>query len=181
MARKPRNEFEAGVYHVWARGNNRSRIFFDDPDREVYLRLLKETVERYGWWLLSYCLMSNHVHLVVETREPNLGRGMGLLHSRYAQKFNAKYGRVGHLFEDRYGNSISSDEARLTRAVGYVAANPVAAGLCARPQDWPWSSHGAVLAGRAPPWLAVDRLLFYYGSLRAYAESVAARVSARAA
>jgi len=84
--------------------------------------------------------MPNHVHLLIATREPNLGRGMHLLHGLYAQLFNTKYGRVGHLFQNRFGSRIVHDELQLAKVADYIAENPVAAGLCASREDWPWSS-----------------------------------------
>jgi REP-associated tyrosine transposase len=146
MPRKPREEVEGGVYHVFARGNDRRLIYLDDPDRRTYLRMLRATVRQCRWRLLAYCLMDNHVHLLIETPETNLGRGMQWMHGLYAREFNARHGRSGHLFQGRYGAvRIKTDEQLWTAAV-YVAMNPVVAGLCARPSEWPWSSHSAALA-----------------------------------
>src|SRR3954452_6470265 len=94
-----RNEIGGGIYHVTARGVDRRRIFVDDQDYETYTRLLAGVVERQGWYLLSYCLMPNHVQLLIETPDPNLGNGMQWLHSRYALAFNLRHARSGHLSE----------------------------------------------------------------------------------
>ena len=83
--------------------------------------------------------MKNHVHLVIQTRKPNLGRGMKMLHGLYAQLFNLKYGRVGHLFQSRFGSRAVRDELQLAHVKDYVLENPVKAGLCAAREDWPWS------------------------------------------
>jgi REP-associated tyrosine transposase len=151
------------VHHVYARGNNKQDIFLCDRDREVYLATLADVVGRKRWACLAYCLMRNHVHLLVETREPNLGAGMGRLHTLYAQGFNKAYGRCGHVFQGRFGSvSMRSDEQLITTA-RYVALNPVEAGLCGAPEEWRWSSHAAVLRGGGPAWLNVERLLGFFG------------------
>src|SRR6476659_7057647 len=104
MARKLREEVAGGVQHVYARGNNRERVFFDYADRHCYLGILDRTVARTGWRCLAYWLMDNHVHLIVETPEPNLAPGMQRLHGEYAQMLNERHGRVGHVFQGRYGS-----------------------------------------------------------------------------
>ena len=111
------------------------------------------------WRCLAYCLMDNHVHLLIETPEANLGSGMQWLHGFYAQAYNERHGRVGHVFQGRYGAvRITSDE-QLWTVAAYIANNPVEGGLCARPEDWPWSSHAAAILGRpSPDWLDVERL-----------------------
>ncbi|MGH2838214.1 MAG: transposase [Thermoleophilaceae bacterium] len=102
MPRPPREQVAGGVYHVVARGVDRGLIFRDDPDRQRYLDLLGEVIERRGWRVLAYCLMDNHVHLLVETPEPNLAAGMQWLNGHYARYYNDRYDRCGHLFQDRY-------------------------------------------------------------------------------
>ena len=159
MPRKPRAEIEAGLFHVYARGNDKRPIYRDDHDRRTYLRILRGSVRHFRWRLLAYCLMDNHVHLLIKTREPNLGVGMGRLHASYAQSFHSRHGSTGHLFQGRYGSvRIKSDEQLWTAAV-YIAMNPVEAGLCRRPDDWPWSSHSMVVSDTAPDWLDASHLL----------------------
>ncbi len=145
MPRKPREEVEGGVYHVYARGNGKQRIFLDDQDRWTYLALLRREIERRKWQCLAYCLMDNHVHLLLETPAANLGRGMQRLHGAYGQIFNERHGRVGHLFQGRYGAVRIKDDEQLWTTFAYIEANPVRSGLCARPADWPWSSCRDVL------------------------------------
>ena len=162
MPRKPRVEVEGGVFHVWARGNDRRRIFFDDGDRRAYLELLGYVARTRSWRVLAYCLMNNHVHLVVETPAANLGNGMQVLHGQYGRDLNDRRGRSGHVFQGRYGARLLDTDEALWGAVAYVVRNPVEAGLCERPEDWPWSSHAATLAGRAPGWLGTQRLLEHF-------------------
>ena len=154
MGRKRREEEPWWIYHVVARGVVRRALFRDDGDCQVYLVILRGVIAVFGWRIYAYCLMGNHVHLLVRTREPNLGRGMQRLHSLYAQGFNEEHARIGHLFQDRYGSSRIRTSERLTYVDRYIAENPVAAGFCDDADSWPWSNHGAAAAGDAPKWLA---------------------------
>lgn len=124
---------------MFARGVEKRAIFLDDEDRREYLRLLRAVVHQFGWECRAYCLMKNHVHLVIQTRRPNLGRGLHMLHGLYAQLFNLKYGRVGHLFQNRFGSRAVRDELQLANVTEYVLDNPVKAGLCATREEWEWS------------------------------------------
>ena len=143
------------MYHVWARGNNRRSIYRDDEDRVVYLRLLGGVVVANRWRCFAYCLMDNHLHLVVETPGPNLGTGMRALHSLYASHFNERHGCCGHVFQGRFGSRVIVSDEQLWHTLAYVVRNPVEAGLCAAPDEWPWSSHVAMANGGAPAWLDV--------------------------
>ena len=171
-----------GVFHVYARGVDKCNIYRADEDRRVYLRLLGRVVERQRWMCLAYCLMPNHIHLLLRTPEPNLGVGMQLIHGPYAQGFNARYERVGHLFQGRYGAVPVTDDEQLWTTVAYIAANPVTAGLSPDPSGWPWGSHRALVGlDSAPTWLAVGELmelLAAYGgdSVGRYREVVADRL-----
>jgi REP element-mobilizing transposase RayT len=160
MPRRLREELAGGVFHVYARGVDKCDIYRTDEDRRLYLRLLGSVVERQRWRCLAYCLMPNHIHLLLRTPEPNLGVGMRLIHGPYAQDFNKRYGRVGHLFQGRYGAVPVTDDAQLWTTVGYIAANPVKAGLTPDPAGWPWGSHRALVRLEdAPSWLAVGELM----------------------
>jgi REP element-mobilizing transposase RayT len=178
VARPLREEVEGGVYHVYARGNNRGLIFGDDDDRFLYLALLGGVTLAQRWHCLAYCLMPNHVHLLVELRECNLGRGMQRLHGAYAREFNDRHGRSGHVFQGRYGSESVRDDGQFLTVVRYIAMNPVEAALCARPEDWRWGSYGTVVDQAAPGWLDTNRLLEYFAAWggadasRAHAEFV---------
>jgi REP element-mobilizing transposase RayT len=161
MARQLRQDVEAGVHHVYARGNGRQAIFLGDADREFYLRLLGATVMRLRWSCLAYCLMTNHVHLLIETREPNLSGGMQRVHGQYAAAFNRRHKSCGHLFQGRFGSTRIEDDRQLATTLAYLAHNPEEAGLGTA---WPWSSHYAMLTDRAPRWLDVEAV---HGYLRA--------------
>jgi REP element-mobilizing transposase RayT len=164
VPRQPREEVEGGVFHVFARGNDKRLIFKDDLDRRLYLRVLSSTVETCRWRLLAYCLMDNHVHLLVETPTTNLADGMRWMHGTYAGGFNKRHGRSGHLFQGRYGCVRITTDEQLWNVAVYIARNPVVAGICRRPEDWPWSSHSLTVAGTAPEWVDVRHLLDYFGA-----------------
>ena len=166
MPRKPRAEVAGGVHHVFARGIDRRAIYADDADRRKYLAIMGRVVQWKGWRCLAYCLMPNHVHLMLETPRPNLGSGMQYLHGTYADEFNKRHGRCGHVFQGRYGSVLITTDEQLWHVAAYIALNPVAAGLCGRPEEWPWSSHKATIGERARHgWLDVARLLSHFEGL----------------
>ena len=175
MPRKPREELAGAVHHVYARGNRQQVIYRDDVDRRRYLWILESVIARQRWRCLAYCLMDNHVHLLVETPKPNLGTGVQRLHGLYAQSFNRRHRQSGHVFQGRFGAVRMKSDAQLLVTARYIARNPVEGGLCAEPGEWPWSSHTTTA-----PWLATDRLLGFFGasggeSRRRYAQFVALR------
>ncbi len=165
MGRPLRLEFPGALYHVSSRGNGGQPVFLDGADRTSFLVLVAEVVERFGWLVHSYCLLGNHFHLLVETPRPNLGRGMRQLNGVYARRFNRRHRTVGHLFQARYGASLVEREAHLLEVARYIVLNPVRAGLCEHPAEWPWSSYLAT-AGlvEAPGWLCTSWLLGQFGS-----------------
>jgi len=156
-----RTEIPGAIYHVVARGVDRRRIFVDDEDYQTYTRLLAMAVMRQGWYLLSYCLMPNHVHLLIETPDTNLANGMQWLQSRYALAFNERHHRSGHLFEAPYKSPVITTDEALVRTVGYIVVNPVAAVLCKRADEWKWGSHHVIAESTrfVPRWLAHGRLV----------------------
>jgi len=179
MARPPRPLIPGGFYHVTARGNERRVIFRDDIDRERFLGILADVVEEAGWSLLAYCLMDNHFHLLVLTPEPNLAAGMQRLNGTYAQWFNLRHDRVGHLFQGRYGAKVIRTESQFRATVRYIVWNPVRGGLCESPSQYRWSSHCATLgATEAPQFLAVKRLLALFGPNRERARQAYRRLCA---
>jgi putative transposase len=140
MPRTPRLQVPAGLYHVTARGNRRQAVFIDDVDRARFVALYERVIEKYRWRSRAFCLMSNHYHLVLQTPTPNLSAGMHWLNSVYARKFNERHSVDGHLFESRFRSLLVETESHLHELLRYVAMNPVQAGLCRRPSEWPWSS-----------------------------------------
>lgn len=170
MTRPLRLEFPGALYHVTSRGNRRSRIYLDDADRAAWLDVLASVCERHHCVVYSYCLMSNHFHLMVETVEPNLGYAMRLLNGAYTQYFHRRHRTVGHLFQGRYKAILVQKESYLLELSRYIVLNPVRAGMVTTAEEWPWSSHRAV-TGEAPCplWLDRDGLLGHFGNRRASA------------
>lgn len=158
VARKPRQEMDGAVLHVFARGDNRRPIFHDDADRRLYLSILGRVTSEYDWHCLAYCLMPNHVHLLVETPKANLGAGIQQLHGSYGQLFNRRRGGCGHVFQGRYGAVRVESDNQLWTVLAYIARNPVEAGLCEHASQWPWSSHRAFLGYPYPAWVGTQRL-----------------------
>lgn len=178
MSRPPRIEVAGGVHHVVARGNERKLIYRDASDRERFLEVLAHVCGRTGWRPLCYCLMGNHYHLLLRTPEANLQRGMRQLNGVYAQWFNRRYRRHGHLFQGRYKAVLVQADSHLLSAVRYIVRNPLRAGLCERVEQWPWTSHHATIGSRPPSFLATDELLAYLAPTRdaaraAYSRSIA--------
>ena len=166
MPRPPRLEFPFALYHVTARGNERRALFRDDHDREMYLSRIAHYRERFRFQLLAYCLMTNHVHLAIRTGAAPLSKIMAGLHSSYAEYFNRRHERVGHLFQGRYKAFIVQEDRYLHALLRYVHLNPVRAGLVRRANDYFWSSDRHLRRGRGPDWLDVDLLLSLLDSSR---------------
>lgn len=141
MSRLPRVISASGTYHVTAHGNNEEYLFLDDYDRYAYLALLTRVVRRLSVRVFAYALMSNHVHLVLQTRAANVSGVVHKLHGPYAQAFNNRYDRRGHLFGHRFHSKPIEDDVYLLEATSYVHLNPVRAGLVGNPEDYPWSSY----------------------------------------
>ena len=140
MPRHARQLAESAIYHLMLRGVNRDAIFLEDEDFEGFLDALSITKELSGCTVLAYCLMPNHVHLVIRTSREPLATVMKRLGVRYASWFNRKYGRVGHLFQDRFKSRPVETDEYFVALLRYVWANPVEAGIVARPEEYRWSS-----------------------------------------
>ena len=148
MARLARLVVPGLPHHVTQRGNRRETTFFQDGDYELYLDLLAEAVIKAECEVWAYCLMPNHVHVILTPSDPDgVRRSFADLHRRYTRHINVRNGWTGHLWQGRFG-SVAMDEDHLLAAVRHVSLNPVRARLVARAEDWPWSSVRAQLAGR---------------------------------
>ena len=145
MARPLRLEFPGALYHVTSRGDRREPIYEGDADRHAFLRTLDEVCDTYNWVCHAYCLMGNHYHLVIETPEGNLSKGMRQLNGVYTQTFNRLHCRVGHVFQGRYKAILVEKEGYLLELARYVVLNPVRAGIVKTPLEWLWSSYRATL------------------------------------
>jgi REP element-mobilizing transposase RayT len=165
------------LYHVTARGNERRALFRDDVDRSEYLSRLANCRHKLGFQVLCYCLMTNHVHLAIRTGFESLSRIMARLHSGYAEWFNRRHNRVGHLFQGRYKAFLVRDDRHLYALIRYIHLNPVQARVTQRARDYSWSSDRFLRAGSGPDWLSIDSLLTLLSesrrsAIRAYVELV---------
>lgn len=160
MTRPLRLEFAGALYHVTSRGDRCDDIYEDDVDREQFLKVLSEVGERFNWVVHAYCLMSNHYHLLIETPDGNLSKGMRQLNGVYTQRFNRHHKRVGHVFQGRYKGIIVQKESYLLELARYIVLNPVRARMVRSAKDWKWSSYRST-SGQAdcPDWLSTDWLL----------------------
>ena len=140
MARTKRKISSSGVYHVVTRGNNKADLFFDDDDNAKFLYAMHDAMEKVDFDLYAYCLMCNHVHLLVRVRDTSLGCVMKKILQRYATWYNFRYERLGHVFQNRYFSNPVENSAYFLAALQYIYNNPVKAGLCKSPLDYKWSS-----------------------------------------
>jgi putative transposase len=131
---------------VTSRGVARAAIARDERDFLALKGQLTEATRKFGWLLFGYCLMPNHYHLILETERELLSAGMHRLNFLYAQRFNRRYDRAGHLFQNRFSSHVIDSDAYLIAAIAYVRDNPVRAGLCERGSDWPWASDAIAIA-----------------------------------
>ena len=172
MSRPIRIEFPDALYHVTARGDRREAIFDDDLDRRLFLSTLAQVVNRFNWVCHAWCLMDNHYHLLIQTPDGNLSKGMRQLNGVYTQASNRRHRRVGHLFQGRFKAILVDGDAYLLELSRYVVLNPVRAGMVKAPADWPWSSYRASVGLEPPqPWLAVDGLLANFAEQRGLAQT----------
>lgn len=154
MARPLRLEFEGALYHLTARGDRREPIFEDDNDRQAFLSVLVQALDRFEATAFAYCLMGNHYHLVLQTHRPNLSRLMRHINGIYTQAYNRRHGKIGHLLQGRFKAVLVDEESYFLEVCRYVDLNPVRAGMAKHPREWAWSSYRAHTARIEPPsWL----------------------------
>jgi putative transposase len=160
MTRPLRLEYPGALWHVTNRGVEQRAIFLDNNDRYRFLEILAEAVPRFRWRLYAWVLMRNHFHLLVETVEPTLSRGMQRIDCEYAEAFNWRHRRVGHLFQGRFKSHLIDSESYLLEVARYIVLNPVRAKIVATPEEWDWSSYPATAGLRSiPSWLSVEAIL----------------------
>jgi len=167
VARPLRIEYDGAVYHVTSRGNDRKAIYRNDKDRAAFLDILADTNRKFNWLCHTYCLMNNHYHLIIETPDGNLSKGMRQLNGVYTQIYNRGHNRVGHVFQGRYKAILVEKESHLLEACRYVVLNPVRAKASTHPEQWQWSSYRAATGSAQPhPCLTTDWLLGQFGNHR---------------
>jgi putative transposase len=178
MARRPRLFAPGLLYHVIARGNQRQPTFLTDLDYEAYLIRLATYQKRYGVRLYAYCLMPNHVHLLLQTSDPPLAKFMQGLQQSYTQRFNRVHGKVGHLFQGRYQAIICETDEYLATLIRYIHLNPVRARLVEDPEVYPYSGHRAYLTGDGTALIDPGPVLSLLGGRAAYRRFVLAGIGA---
>ena len=141
MPRSARKKSESNIYHIMLRGINQQQIFCDNEDYQRFLWCLWECKRIGGFELYAYCLMGNHVHLLIKECKEPLDLTFKRLGSKFVYWYNAKYGRVGHLFQDRYKSEPVETDAYFLTVLRYIHQNPVKAGLCTHAEDYQWSSY----------------------------------------
>jgi REP element-mobilizing transposase RayT len=162
MARKPRTWLPGFKYHIISRGIRKLPLFLDDSDRYKYLNLLVEIKQEYPFIIHTYCLMTNHIHLQLETIDASPSIIMSQLNTKYARYFNKKYQFSGHLFEKRYNGELIDSAAYELDLSKYIHLNPVKAGIVAHPEDYPWSSSRAYLLGEPNPLIETQQIFSYF-------------------
>jgi REP element-mobilizing transposase RayT len=164
--RKPRLEIQGGLYHIITRGNNRQLIFGSDDDYRRFLLQLSDQKAKLPFFLYAYCLMPNHVHLLVERQEDSISRVMQRLLTAYSQYHNRKYRKSGHLLQGRYKAILCQSDQYLAELVRYIHLNPVRAKIVRRAQDFPYSSHRAYLGLDEAQPVDADPVLRHFGATK---------------
>lgn len=167
MARPLRIEFPGSFYHVTSRGDRHEPIYLDNADRINWLALFGHVCQRFNWICHTYCLMDNHYHIVVETIDGNLSKGMRQLNGVYTQAFNRRHDRVGHVYQGRYKAILVERDNYLLELSRYVVLNPVRAGMVKNVDQWSWSSYSAMI-GKSdyPDWLQTKWVLSQFSKQR---------------
>jgi REP element-mobilizing transposase RayT len=167
MARPLRLEFAGALYHVTSRGDRREDIYEEETDRLAFLAVLDDVCDIYNWVCHAYCLMNNHYHLLIETPDANLSKGMRQLNGVYTQSFNRSHRRVGHVFQGRYKAILVDKHSYLLEVARYIVLNPVRASLVRSAVEWPWSSYRAMIGyAESPSCLTMDWILSFFGERR---------------
>ncbi len=164
MARPLRLQYPSALYHITARGNERKNIYRTDTDRQAFLRILSQAIERYRLILHAYVLMTNHYHLLLETQEANLSLAMRHLNGVYTSYFNRTHRRIGHLFQGRYKAILVEKESYLLELSRYIHLNPHRVRMGVGLGQYRWSSYPEYIGTRkAPAWLRREEVLGYFG------------------
>lgn len=172
MPRKPRLEVEGGLYHVYTRGNNRRLIFSDDDDYEKMIKLIAKTKTKLPFFLYTYCLMPNHLHLLIERRLDPISRIMHMLLTGYSRYYNRRNRRVGHLFQGRYKSILCQSDHYLAELVRYIHLNPVRANIVRDPSAFRYSGHRAYLGEEESGFVDVDPVLRHFGATKKLARKI---------
>jgi putative transposase len=167
MSRPLRLEFPDALYHITSRGDRREDIYEDAVDREAYLKILASVITQFNWVCYAYCLMGNHYHLLIQTPDGNLSKGMRQLNGVYTQFYNRQHRKTGHLYQGRYKAILVDQDSYLLELSRYIVLNPVKAGIVQQVAQWPWSSYPAMVGDcESPEWLTSDFVLSQFAKQR---------------
>lgn len=164
MSRKRREWYPGAIYHIMHRGIRRKEIFSYDDDYLIFITYLMSELKRYNCTLHAYCLMSNHVHLLLQTSDEEVWKPMKNLAHNYAQYFNSRYSYCGHLFEGRYVSCLVRDDTYFLQTSRYIHLNPVKAHMVAKPEDYRWSSYRTVIGLGSDGITKAEKTLSYFKS-----------------
>lgn len=162
MAKKKRIWYPGAVYHITNRGNRRSDIFRDEEDYQVYLIILEQTMDKYPYILYAYCLMTNHIHIQLETKDIEIWHIMRNINLLYTKYFNNKYNYVGHLFQGRYNSEVIESDAYNLQTSKYIHLNPVSAAMVKTPIEYKWSSYDVYMGKRQSEIISDGKILAYF-------------------
>lgn len=163
-SRKLREWYPNAMYHITSRGNRRNDIFRDNEDYQVYVTILKEAIEFLDnqYEIICYCLMTNHVHLQVQTKEKHIKYLMMRVNRFYAKYFNNKYNYVGHLFQARYGSELIEEDIYVLEVSRYIHLNPVRANMVKKPEDYKWSSYCMYIGNEKENFICSNKIISYF-------------------
>ncbi len=162
MPRKKRIWYPGASYHIMSRGNRKQNIFHDDEDRYIYLTKLLQAKERFDFSVYSYCLMTNHVHIQLQTNETEISTIMHYINMAYTVYFNRKYELVGHLFQGRYRSELIENAMYNLEVSRYIHLNPVKAEMVTLPIEYPWSSYRNYLEGEDGELISTNTILQFF-------------------
>lgn len=180
MTYKKREWWPGVVLHITARGNHRNDIFRDEEDFQIYLGLIKEALEFYNgeFEVYAYCLMDNHVHLLVKCKEKHISMFISRVHSLYAKIFNKKYRYIGYLFQNRYFTEVIEDDSQFLSTCRYIHLNPIRAKMVKKLEEYQWSSYSMTIGLSEEKIINSEKILNYFKSsssrilYRAFVESL---------
>lgn len=151
-------------YHITARGNRRSDIFKDDEDFQVYLEIIEEAIDHFNnqYEIVSYCLMDNHIHILLKTKERHMKHFMARVNSIYAKFFNDKYKYIGHLYQNRYFAELIESDSQMLDTSRYIHLNPVKANMVKKPEEYRWSSYSMYIGEQKEKLVNSKEVLAYF-------------------
>lgn len=169
MPTPKRNWYHGASYHITARGNHRNDIFKDEGDFTKYVSLMKEALEYFeydNYEIICYCLMDNHIHLLIKTENKSAGSFIGRINSMYAKYYNKRYNYIGHLFQDRYYSELIESDPQMLETSRYIHLNPVRAKMVNSPQEYKWSSYKIYIGAEESKFVSYTKILSYFNKER---------------